>query len=156
MPELPEVETIGRWLREGDPREPAQSPPPSILGRTIKGVHLLWERTIATPAPAEFTARITGQRFEDIGRRGKYLVFHLTKDKMLVHLRMSGDLFVEPQSAPMAKHHRLALDLDRGLRLAFNDTRKFGRVWLVEDIETIVGDLGPEPLSPEFSCRAIL
>ena len=151
MPELPEVETIGRWLREGDPREPALPSPPSVLGRTVRRVRLLWARTLAAPGLDEFTARVTGQRFEDIGRRGKYLIFHLSVDKMLVHLRMSGDLFVEPDNAPLAKHHRLVLDLDGGVRLAFNDTRKFGRVWLVEDIETVVGDLGPEPLAPDFS-----
>jgi formamidopyrimidine-DNA glycosylase len=151
MPELPEVETISRWLREGDPREQVHPSPPSVLGRTIKGVHLLWERTLATPGPAEFTARVIGQRIEDISRRGKYLIFFLSTDKMLVHLRMSGDLFVEPDTTPLAKHHRLALDLDSGLRLSFNDTRKFGRVWLVDDIETVVGDLGPEPLAADFT-----
>ncbi len=150
MPELPEVETIARWLREGDPR-PEDHEAPALVGRTVQRAHLLWERTLAEPTAAEFDRRIRGQRILDIGRRGKFIVFYLTDAKMLVHLRMSGDLFVEQQSEPFAKHHRLVLDLDRDLRLAFNDTRKFGRVWLVDDIETVVGNLGPEPLEEPFT-----
>ena len=38
-----------------------------------------------------------------------------------------------------------------GTRLAFNDTRKFGRVWLVVDPLIVLGDLGPEPLAEEFT-----
>jgi formamidopyrimidine-DNA glycosylase len=150
MPELPEVETIARWLREGDPR-PEDNEAPPLVGRTVQGSRLLWERTLAAPTPVEFARRILGQQILDIGRRGKFVVFHLTDAKMLVHLRMTGDLFVETQSEPFATHHRLVLDLDHGLRLAFNDTRKFGRVWLVADIEAVVGKLGPEPLDEGFT-----
>lgn len=32
--------------------------------------------------------------------------------------------------------------------MAFNDARKFGRAWLVTDPNTILKDLGPEPLDP--------
>jgi formamidopyrimidine-DNA glycosylase len=145
MPELPEVETIRRALayggREGLP----------ILGRQVLKIHLLWERTLAEPSPAEFQARLTGQRIQDVGRRGKFLLLHLSQGTLLVHLRMSGDLLVEPQAAPPASHHRLMLDLEGGLRLAFNDPRKFGRVWLVADPATVLGDLGPEPLEGDFT-----
>ncbi len=142
MPELPEVETIVNQLRLGG------GAVPSLLGRRITGVQLLWERTLETPSPAEFQERIAGQAIEDIWRRGKFAVFSLSSDTLLIHLRMSGDLLVEPLSAPLAPHHRLILELDQGLRLAFNDARKFGRAWLVADPETVLKDLGPEPLDP--------
>ena len=140
MPELPEVETIRRNLRS--------SP---LMGRTILGVDLRWPRTLAEPGPLQFADRIIGQTFVDIGRRGKFLVFTLSGDFLLVHLRMSGDLFLEPAGDPPASHHRLILLLDEGLRLAFNDTRKFGRVWLVSDPQTVFKNLGPEPLDPGFT-----
>jgi formamidopyrimidine-DNA glycosylase len=148
MPELPEVETIRRALRDG-----GRDGPP-LVGRRIQAAHLLWERTLATPSPAEFQPRLAGQLIQDVDRRGKFLLFVLSPDVLLIHLRMSGDLLVEPADAPWAAHDRLVLDLDGGLRLAFNDPRKFGRAWLVSDPEEILGDLGPEPLSLELTPQA--
>lgn len=142
MPELPEVETIRNNLCHGTPD---QSP---VTGKYVLGARVLWPRTVAIPSPEEFQARITGQTIKDVGRRGKYLIFHLSDDAMLIHLRMSGDILVEPETATILSHHRVVLNLESGLRLAFNDPRKFGRVWLVNDPTLIVGDLGPEPLDP--------
>ncbi len=140
MPELPEVETIARVLRLGSPGQPA------LVGRRILGATLLWERTLAEPSPAEFKPRLTGQVIEDIGRRGKFLYFRLSRDWLLYHLRMSGDLLVRPSGAPRETHDRLVLELDGGLQLVSNDARKFGRVWLVDEVDQVVGHLGPEPL----------
>lgn len=145
MPELPEVETIAVILRQGNDDQPP------VTGRQVLDTQLLWERTLASPSPAEFKSRIIGQRIEDSGRRGKYLLLQLSADTLIIHLRMSGDLFVEPVALPPAPHHRLILNLDRGLRLAFNDTRKFGRVWLTSNPEKVLNGLGPEPLDPAFT-----
>jgi formamidopyrimidine-DNA glycosylase len=147
MPELPEVETIRRALRDG-----GRDGPP-LIGRCILAAHLLWERTLATPSSAAFQPRIVGQIIRDVGRRGKFILLELSRDVLLIHLRMSGDLLVEPCDAPLAPHHRLVLDLDGGLRLAFNDPRKFGRAWLVSDPMEILGGLGPEPLSLELTAQ---
>jgi formamidopyrimidine-DNA glycosylase len=145
MPELPEVETIACALRQGGRGGPA------LVGKRIQSAHLLWQRTLAEPTPAEFEQRIRGQQITGIGRRGKFLIFRLEADSLLIHLRMSGDLLVEPQSAPIAAHHRLTLELEGDLRLAFNDPRKFGRVWLAADPERILANLGPEPLDSAFT-----
>jgi formamidopyrimidine-DNA glycosylase len=147
MPELPEVETFVRILGEGQPDRPA------IVGRQILEARLLWPRTLAMPEPGLFQHQIVGQRIERIGRRGKFLRLHLSQAELLIHLRMSGDLLVEPSDSPLAVHHRLILDLDDGRRLAFNDTRKFGRVWLTDDPQKVLGDLGPEPLDPNFTSQ---
>ncbi len=145
MPELPEVETIARFLRLGGREQPA------LLTRRILGANLLWERTLVEPLPSEFSSRLAGQVIMDIGRRGKFLYFQLTRDWLLYHLRMSGDLWVRPSGAPIATHDRLVLELDGNLQLAFNDARKFGRVWLVDEVDRVVGDLGPEPLDESLS-----
>ena len=145
MPELPEVETIRRALRDGGRDGPL------LVGHTIQAAHLLWERTLAIPGPAEFQPRIAGQIIRDVGRRGKFLLLELSSDVLLIHLRMSGDLLVEPSGAPLATHHRLVLDLDGDLRLAFNDPRKFGRAWLVGNPAEILGGLGPEPLAEDLT-----
>jgi len=149
MPELPEVETIADGLRLGGQGFP------SLLGLTILQAYLLWERTLAAPSPAEFLERIKGQEIEGIGRRGKFLLFQLSQDSLLVHLRMSGDMRLEPSAAPIQPHDRLLLDLEGSLRLAFNDTRKFGRVWLTSSPQDVTGDLGPEPLDPAFTAQML-
>lgn len=151
MPELPEVETIARALREGGRGgEP-------LIGRTAAGVLLLWERTLAEPDSLTFAARVPGQTIQAVGRRGKFLVLSLSSDYLLIHLRMTGDLRVEAaldpdgQPVPLQPHDRLVISFEDGMRVAFNDARKFGRVWLVHDLETILGGLGPEPLDPDFT-----
>ncbi len=145
MPELPEVETIRTLFSRGGPNNPP------VVGQVILGAQVLWERTLAVPSVEEFLARIPGQVIREIGRRGKFLLFNLTQDVLIFHLRMSGDLLVESQATPLALHHRLVLDFEDGLRLAFNDARKFGRVWLVSDPQEVLAELGPEPLAPDFS-----
>jgi formamidopyrimidine-DNA glycosylase len=145
MPELPEVETIRSALTLGSQGTP------SILERQILSIDLFWERTLATPSREEFERRIQGQRIQGTGRRGKYLILQLTNDFLLVHLRMSGDLSLVPIDEPPAPHDRLLIVLEGGWRLAFNDTRKFGRVWLVEDPSEVLGSLGPEPLAEDFT-----
>lgn len=145
MPELPEIETISRALSQGGNNWP------SILGKTITEVNILWERTLETPSAEEFKARIIGQGIKEVDRRGKFLHIHLTSDSLIIHLRMSGDILIEPEDEEIATHHRLLLIFDDGWRMAFNDTRKFGRVWLVDDPVEVFKRLGPEPLASEFT-----
>jgi formamidopyrimidine-DNA glycosylase len=145
MPELPEVETIAGYLRNGSLTAP------SIIGEVITGVRILWERTLAYPSPSEFLDRILGQKIEGIGRRGKFLMLQLSRDVLMYHLRMSGDLNVRPISTSSAPHDRLLLMFQGDHYLAFNDTRKFGRAWLVSDPEQVFKNLGPEPLAEDFT-----
>ncbi len=149
MPELPEVDTIARNLRQGLRNQP------KLVGRRILGMDLRWERTLAEPSPAEFAPRITGQVIEDIGRRGKFLYFRLTRDWLLFHLRMSGDLLIKPANTPPETHDRLILRLDGDIQLVFNDARKFGRVWLVNEVDRVVGNLGPEPLDDSLTAQEL-
>jgi formamidopyrimidine-DNA glycosylase len=145
MPELPEVETIRNYLRLGKEGQP------SLLGRLIKNVEVNWARSIAFPTPAEFQAQIAGQIILEIDRRGKYLIFHLSDSELLIHLRMSGDLMLYQERPTSGPYDRIIFNLEDGLQLAFNDPRKFGRVWLVNNAEQIVGDLGPEPMDTALS-----
>ncbi len=149
MPELPEVETIVRGLRNG--RDGA----PPLPGRRIEGVHLEWPRHIATPAPEIFREKIRGRMIREVFRRGKYLVFPLDRGSMMIHLRMSGDIIMAPTTAPRDPHDHTIFQLDDGWEMRFNDTRKFGRVYLTNEPDSVLGDLGPEPLSPDFTCQRL-
>jgi formamidopyrimidine-DNA glycosylase len=124
-----------------------------LVGLAVDRVQVLWHRTIAVPSPEEFESRLAGQTVRDVGRRGKFLVLRLDRGWLLFHLRMSGDLFMEPAAAPLAPHHRLVIYFRNNWRLAFNDARKFGRVWLVEDLQQVLAGLGPEPLDPGFTAQ---
>ncbi|MEO0143100.1 MAG: DNA-formamidopyrimidine glycosylase family protein [candidate division WOR-3 bacterium] len=142
---MPEVQTIATILRQGSREQP------SLLGKQIVAARVFWERSLAQPEAAEFARRIVGQRVEDVTRRGTFIVITLSNDYLLFHLRMSGDLMVEREAAPMLPHHRLALLLEGGWRLAFNDPRKFGRAWLVRDAQLVLSELGPEPLDEQLT-----
>lgn len=151
MPELPEVETIARRLREGVDQTP------SLIGMTILNADVYWQRSIALPNPDAFIQQIQNRRIQQIDRRGKFLRIDLDQFTLLIHLRMSGDIWLEPPTAPPTAHHRLVLWLAEAqnaiptIRFAFNDPRKFGRVWLTPHPEQILNGLGLEPLSEEFT-----
>jgi formamidopyrimidine-DNA glycosylase len=138
MPELPEVETIARGLA------------PLLVGRAIRSAAVFWQRTVAFPAVDEFVARLTGRRVVSVGRRGKYLVLELDEGYLLIHLKMSGRLRLVAEAEPPGPHTRLALDLDDGQQLRFDDARKFGRAYLLDDPLQITAALGPEPLAVDF------
>jgi formamidopyrimidine-DNA glycosylase len=145
MPELPEVETIARNIAGGTGNVP------SVIGKTVTGAHVTWNRIIAEPDAEAFRHLILGQEIKAVGRRAKYLVFTLSDGTMLIHLRMSGDLFVTPIGETPAGHIRMFLELDNCWQLSFNNPRKFGRVWLLESPAILLNDLGPEPFDPDLT-----
>ena len=141
MPELPEVETIARALQT------------DLIGKTILSAEVRWARTLATPSLIQFKKQIAGQKILDVSRRAKYLILNLEDYNLLIHLRMSGDLMIREGKIKPEKHDRLLLNLSDHHYLAFNDTRKFGRVWLTDHPEEILGKLGPEPFGKVFTAQ---
>jgi formamidopyrimidine-DNA glycosylase len=144
MPELPEVETIAQTLRRG-----MDSPP--LPGLRILRVTIRWPRHVAMPSVTTFRRRIRGRSITDVIRRGKYLVFPLDRGTMLIHLRMSGDLALVPTDTAAGPYDRTVFYLEAGHELRFSDSRKFGKFFLLDDPEIILGKLGPEPLDVSFT-----
>jgi formamidopyrimidine-DNA glycosylase len=153
MPELPEVETVARALR------------PHLVPHSFASVEVLWERTIDRPDVPSFCADLKGAGVVDVARRGKFITMGLdTGQTLLTHLRMTGKFLVRPTNQPERRadqeknqlppaddpYARVQFELDDGRWLVFSDTRKFGRMYLVDDPLEVVGDLGPEPLSEGF------
>ncbi len=148
MPESPEVETIARNLREGTAGCFA------LPGLTISGIKLFWSKTLMEPSAEKLEQILPGQVVKDVKRRAKYLVIPLSRHTILIHLRMSGDLVTCTDDInPGLKHIRFALEFLEGGSLLFNDPRKFGRIWVVEDPQAILGKLGPEPLDESFTAE---
>jgi len=141
MPELPEVETIRKELL------------PHVLNRTIKSVDVLWDRMVKYPSVKDFTRQITGQKITSLSRRGKYLFFTLSNGVVLVmHMKMTGSLVMNSGDT---KYARAILNLDNGKSVYFHDPRKFGKMWLEKDTQTIISELGPEPLDKDFTPAAL-
>jgi formamidopyrimidine-DNA glycosylase len=108
--------------------------------------------------PEAFAAHIIGQTFRAVNRRAKYILCELDHDTLLVHLKMTGRLYVTDNDAvhDSDRWMHFCLQLDNGKQLRFSDMRKFGRVYLTSDIATITGKLGPEPLDKRFEVQDFL
>ncbi|MCX8255434.1 MAG: bifunctional DNA-formamidopyrimidine glycosylase/DNA-(apurinic or apyrimidinic site) lyase [Beijerinckiaceae bacterium] len=159
MPELPEVETVRRGLA------------PAFVGATID---LVDQRRpdLRFPFPARFASRLMGRRVEALDRRAKYLQARLDDGTILVmHLGMSGSFRIEaddvlvtpgafhhPRSA-LKTHDHVVLSLSNGVRIVYNDPRRFGFMLLVPEADLsahpLFASLGLEPLSDELDGAAL-
>lgn len=161
MPELPEVETVRRGLE------------PVLAGRRIERAHVRREG-LRWPFPPGLARRLEGARVEGVGRRSKYLLLGLdTGETLILHLGMSGRLLVGGRvlgayhhdvgaAAPdegWGAHDHLALDLEGGARVTFNDARRFGvaDLWPTADLAAhrLLRAIGPEPLEAGFHAVAL-
>lgn len=167
MPELPEVETIRRGLR------------PYVLGRCIASVEIGAPKIFQVD-PATLEGALSGQTIHEIGRRGKYLIFFLSRNRMVVHLGMTGQLTLRDPSEPDSEgflrhevtglqrtrqhspdqHTHFQLGLDCGRTLMYRDVRKFGKVYLLSnqdsEQEGFFAHMGLEPFTSEYELAEFL
>ncbi len=148
MPELPEVETVRRGLAA------------RMTGRRILAVEQR-APALRLPFPENLAARLAGRRVRGLRRRAKYILVDLDDGwTMLLHLGMSGRIVMTGAAvdggaaAAPGRHDHLVLDLEGGLRVTFNDARRFGIVALARADaladHPLLAHLGPEPLEPGF------
>ncbi len=141
MPELPEVETVVRFIR------------PHIVGKTIALVASQnnYDKVFATHTTEQINARISGQSIAGVNRRGKYIVFNLDRGCLLVHLRMTGRLLLKLSEEDKPKHLTAIINFTDKSSLYFKDYRKFGRFYYYNSMDYINTKLGVEPLSKDFT-----
>ena len=159
MPELPEVETVRRGLV------------PAMEGAVIARAEVRREG-LRWPFPAGLTERLEGARVRHLRRRSKYILADLdTGETMLMHLGMSGRMTVSGLAAPhvpgrfhndhpaLEKHDHVIWHMGNGVRVAFNDPRRFGaldlRASTVIDAHPLLAALGPEPLGNAFGPQVL-
>lgn len=141
MPELPEVETIRRGIA------------PYLSGQTVTRI-VVRERRLRWPVPPALEERLSGQVIQNMERRGKYLLLRTEAGSALLHLGMSGRLRLLPNSAPVAKHDHVDIELAGGYCLRLTDPRRFGALlWTEEPLahHPLLRHLGPEPLGESFT-----
>ena len=147
MPELPEVETIRRGLI------------PILDQRRILEAEIR-RPDLRVPFPPDFAARLTGRKICRLERRAKYLLLHLDDGMVVImHLGMSGRLFVETAERAADRHDHVILRTDQNRKIVFNDHRRFGLMLRVSGnelaVHPLLKDLGPEPLSDDFNAEIL-
>lgn len=141
MPELPEVETTVRGLRN------------VLDGRRLQKVELR-RADLRWAFPKGLVQRLTGARVTKLSRRAKYGLIATDRDDTLVfHLGMSGRMRLDPPD--IGKHDHALFHTDDGRVVAFNDARRFGSLDLVSTAELAnwppLAALGPEPLGADLT-----
>ncbi len=137
MPELPEVETIKNVLRK------------IVIGHTINKIDVYRKTTIEGDSN-EFISSLEGEKFLSVSRIGKYLIFHLSNDKVVVsHLRMEGKYYEFDENEDDSKYAKVVFHFDNGKKLCYDDSRCFGILKLSHENEyknlEMISKLGPEP-----------
>lgn len=144
MPELPEVETIKKTLKQ------------FVLDKTIESVEVYWPNIVKHPDDVEeFKHIMIGQSFRDIKRKGKFLRFELDDYVLVSHLRMEGKYSVNDQTDPLTKHTHIIFKLTNGEELRYNDVRKFGTMHVFpkgdEMSQKPLNQLAPDPFEESFT-----
>ena len=152
MPELPEVESIRRYLIAND-----------VEDSLIERVEVGWADSVAIPQHdiELFADRVSHRRIGSIRRRGKYLIFPLTdgmheSTHLVLHMGMTGSLHLREADQESVRFRRAAMFLGDGRRIELNDYRRWARLWAVDDPTLAFPRLGPEPwdIAPDdFAAR---
>lgn len=145
MPELPEVETVKNSLKE------------LVLNKKILSVDIYYDKIIKNISNLEFKESLINEHFREIKRKGKYLIFILDNYILISHLRMEGKYFLK-RNEERTKHEHIIFNLENNETLRYNDTRKFGVMYLykttcVEEVEklTPLNVLGLEPFDEKLT-----
>jgi len=148
MPELPEVEAARRRVER------------AVRGRRVRAAEAVHDPVVFRGVTARrFAEALVGRRVDAVRRRGKHLWFELDRRPWpAFHFGMTGSFRVYRDPAERPRFWRLELVLAGGIRLAFSDPRRFGRIRLLADPEREppIGLLGPDPILEPPSTRALV
>tara|TARA_B100000902_G_scaffold13150_1_gene15973 strand:+ start:79 stop:897 length:819 start_codon:yes stop_codon:yes gene_type:complete len=135
MPELPEVQTVADHIR------------PDLIGKYILGIEPLWTKTLDNFSSDDLNGK---HQIMNVSRRAKFIIIELENFILAIHLRMTGKLYFLKEDI-LPKHTRVIFQLENYNDLIFEDTRKFGRIYLYNDLSEINKRHGPEPLGKIFT-----
>jgi formamidopyrimidine-DNA glycosylase len=141
MPELPEVETTRRGLA------------PHLLNQRIRTA-IVRNAALRLPVPRGLTSRVAGATICEVKRRGKYLLLVCDAGTLILHLGMSGRLWLVEGHTEAGAHDHFDLVLENSRIVRLRDPRRFGLVLWQErgaPEHALLASIGPEPLSPDFT-----
>ena len=139
MPELPEVETSRRGIE------------PHIVDTKITRVTIR-NRQLRWPVSRSVDRKLLGSTVTSVNRRAKYLLINTSSGTAILHLGMSGSVFIVDHATPSGVHDHVDIDFDSGKTLRFRDPRRFGSLHFSKKPlqHKLLNSLGPEPLSDDF------
>ena len=142
MPELPEVETSRRGIE------------PHIAGSRITRVTIR-NRALRWPVAKSVDRNLPGRTVDSVTRRAKYLLINTDAGSAILHLGMSGSVFIVDRDTPAGVHDHVDVDFESGKTLRFRDPRRFGSLhWSKSPLtHKLLKSLGPEPLEDGFDGR---
>ena len=140
MPELPEVETSRRGIA------------PYLEGERVDNI-VIRQRQLRWPVSDDVDDHLPGATLQSVGRRAKYLLLNTDDGTAIIHLGMSGSVFVIQRDEPAGVHDHFDIELASGNALRFRDPRRFGSLHWADDAREhwLIRDLGPEPLGNELT-----
>jgi len=140
MPELPEVETSRRGIE------------PFLVGECIDKV-IIRQKRLRWPVRADVKKQLTGHTVNSVTRRAKYLLINTSNGSAMIHLGMSGSVYIVDRDTPAGVHEHFDFELTSGKSLRYRDPRRFGSLHWTRNPEQhkLIKSLGPEPLGDEFS-----
>ena len=124
MPEIAEVETVRNILKK------------QVLNKEIIDVKVMYSNMIESDLNT-FKKELIGNSFNDILRKGKWLIFDLDGYYLISHLRMEGKYFIKPSNDNIEKHEHVIFTFKDNTTLRYHDTRKFGRMKLIKKEDMI-------------------
>lgn len=143
MPELPEVETVKEMLKK------------KVQNHRIERVSIIYPKLIEYPEASIFEKQIMGESILNLERRGKWILFELDHYYLLSHLRMEGKYLIRSKDEVLEKHEHIIFHLENGEELRYKDTRKFGRMHLIEKDKVWnqkpLSELGLEPWDKDLT-----
>ena len=110
-------------------------------------------RALRLPVPRRLPQLVAGATIRALERRGKYLLIDCGSGTLIVHLGMSGRLWLVDERTPVETHDHFDLVLENGRAVRLRDPRRFGLiVWQEKNPldHPLLASIGPEPLSETF------
>lgn len=139
---MPEVETSRRGIE------------PHIIDTRIARV-IIRNRNLRWPVSKTVARNLTGETVTSVTRRAKYLLINTDSGSAILHLGMSGSVFIVDRGTPAGVHDHVDIEFDSGKTMRFRDPRRFGSLhWSKTPLQhKLLKSLGPEPLGDDFDAR---
>ena len=157
MPELPEIEIVKQSLDK------------KVKFEKIKKV-VVRNRSLRFKIPKNFEIVLKNKIINKISRKSKYLILHLGDIYCVIHLGMSGTIylinkkklkkntntsFYSSANLPL-KHNHIEFFLEK-YQLIYNDPRRFGffKIFNKKNLSDFFNNIGPEPSNKKFNINYI-
>lgn len=146
MPEAPDLEVIKEFLNQ------------RLYDVKILSARVLKPLVLRSLTQQQFTSDIQGKVFNNVTRKGKFLLLNLSEKRMIViNPMLGGGLQYCPNSERTSKSTFVVLSLANGSELRYFDTRQMGMVYYLEQSQITqvprLNEQGPDVLGDPLTLQ---